>query len=410
MTERVGNIFGSARAENDSLLDATFVETAEFKNLAYTNDFHVAVGRRGTGKSAVFLKLRETLNRSKTILIEATAEEHATLTLTSTLHAVSESYEHARAVSKLLWKSAILTHIAAEIVVYRNAHLPKSSDWLREHLISFKPTARPSLYSTTISMLRAADKSSFQSLISSVATASRIDELQKFVSNWLNGDSKKAVVLLDRLDEGWTAEPTATGVLGGLTVAAVELAEAFCPIHVLAFVKDNMFRALAHYDQDFSRNIEDASLRLKWTEESLFLLITARIRVALNIEDQKDVRIWDRLAQNELKGRNGFREVLKHTLYRPRDLLNLLNTAYQNARSSSREHLILSDIDDAALTISRTRLDDLIKEYKEVLPGTIDFTQAFRGSHSPMLYAQALASLEEAVRRVSFNGLIGFPQ
>lgn len=392
--ERAGNIFGAARAENDALLRNAFVETAEFKNLAYTNDFHVAVGRRGTGKSAVFIRLRETAAKANTLVLESTAEEHHTLAIGEALAAVSPKYEHARAASKLLWKSSILTHVCAEIVFYRNPHLTQEQQWVNEHLKRWLLDRKQSVYATTALMLKAASKESLQSLLEDISNNGKVQVLQQFVGDWLSRNGKKVLLLVDRLDEGWAADPVPTGVLGGLVVAAVDLAEAFCPVHVLAFVRDNMFRALAHFDPDFSRNIEDTSLRLNWTEESLFALITERIKIAFNLSEQKDLRVWERFARNDLKGRAGFREVIKHTLYRPRDLLILLNRAYQNAQGGGREQVIGTDIEKAALSISQKRLEDLIKEYDRVLPGTSEFTEAFRGSQSSMTYAEALAILQ----------------
>lgn len=393
--DQSGNIFGAARAENDALLKTAFVETAEFKNLAYTNDFHVAVGRRGTGKSAVFIRLREAVAKANTLLLESTAEEHYTLAIGETLASVSPKYEHARAASKLLWKSSVLTHVCAEIVLHRNSHLTRGQEWINDHLERWQLDRKQSIYATAALMLKAANKQSLQSLLEDISNNGRVQALQQFVGDWLNSNGKKVLLLVDRLDEGWAADPVPTGVLGGLVVAAVELAEAYCPVHVLAFVRDNMFRALAHFDPDFSRNIEDTSLRLNWTEESLFALITERIKIAFRLSEQKDSRIWERFAQNELKGRAGFREVLKHTLYRPRDLLILLNRAYQNAQAGGRTQVIGADIEKAALSISQKRLEDLIKEYDRVLPGTAEFAAAFKGAPSSMTYAAALEILQD---------------
>ena len=66
------------------------------------------------------------------------------------------------------------------------------------------------------------------------------------------------------------------------------------------------------------------------------------------------------------------------TLYRPRDILVLLNQAYQNAKRDGREELIASDLDKTALNISQHRLDDLFKEYDGVLPGLKTFVNAFK--------------------------------
>jgi hypothetical protein len=65
-------------------------------------------------------------------------------------------------------------------------------------------------------------------------------------------------------------------------------------------------------------------------------------------------------------------------LYRPRDILVLLNQAYLNARRDGREEIVAADVDKTALNISQHRLDDLFKEYDGVLPGLKTFVGAFK--------------------------------
>lgn len=52
------------------------------------------------------------------------------------------------------------------------------------------------------------------------------------------------------------------------------------------------------------------------------------MKVAFNLDIEKDQRVWDRCTADDLKGRNGFKRCLQFTLYRPRDLLSLLNEAF----------------------------------------------------------------------------------
>jgi hypothetical protein len=56
----IGNPLGAARAEADSsMLEHAFVKTHDYQSLISTDDFSFLVGRRGTGKTALFLKIRE---------------------------------------------------------------------------------------------------------------------------------------------------------------------------------------------------------------------------------------------------------------------------------------------------------------------------------------------------------------
>ena len=205
----------------------------------------------------------------------------------------------------------------------------------------------------------------------------------------------RVLVMCDRLDEGWIPDSTSTASLGGLANAAASFTDKQAPLHVVLFIRDNMFRALSHMDSDFSRNIEGNTLRLNWNKESLFHLVAQRLRVALAIPGtENDTKVWNRFAQRELRERDGFEICLRHTLYRPRDILVLLNAAYRVAGCDQRDSIILSDTDTSAHQISNDRLADLQKEYDEVLPGLRFFVDGFRGQPARSTYGEVLSILQ----------------
>jgi hypothetical protein len=135
------------------------------------------------------------------------------------------------------------------------------------------------------------------------------------------------------------------------------------------FLRDNIFRVIQLRDPDYSRNVEGDVLRLHWEEYHLFNMICNRIRVAFEIEPENSLRTWNRVTARDLQGMEGFRHCLRLTLYRPRDLVGLLNNAFNHARSHSRTTIVNEDVEASAREISSSRLDDLRKEYKEVIPG-----------------------------------------
>jgi hypothetical protein len=207
----------------------------------------------------------------------------------------------------------------------------------------------------------------------------------------------RIVFVYDGLDEGWVPNAVATGLLGGLAKLAAEFSEADAMIHCLLFIRDNMFRALAQFDSDYSRNIEGNTLRLHWDETSLLNLVALRLRSSFDWKGENDIKAWGRFAKRGLEGLDGFRKCLRFTLYRPRDVIGLLNNAYQIAASADRQEIIDTDIEVAATRISRTRLADLYKEYADVLPGLKRFAEAFRGRAAQIDYNQVLLMLQETM-------------
>jgi hypothetical protein len=60
MQEKIGNLLGAAQAEADILmLNHAFIATADYQALLYTTDYSYVVGRRGTGKSAIYQQLKK---------------------------------------------------------------------------------------------------------------------------------------------------------------------------------------------------------------------------------------------------------------------------------------------------------------------------------------------------------------
>lgn len=118
---------------------------------------------------------------------------------------------------------------------------------------------------------------------------------------------------------------------------------------------------------------------------------------------ESDIKVWNRFAARELSNRDGFQACLKNTLYRPRDILVLLNSAYQVAVREGRENIIGKDIDVSARTISQDRLNDLLKEYETVLPGLKDFILPFYGRRASNSYSSVISILDDACSNTDYS-------
>jgi hypothetical protein len=327
MRQNIGNILGNPRAESDRLLEKAFVETADFRVLVETDDFHIVVGRRGTGKSALFQKVHSYFEaQSRVHVHRETPKEHFALAVQAYFQRTNHNYRTARAACRILWRRYVLSVIIK--TVWRHSYKLQDRNLLQqiqeycvdqEHIMGSLGCA----YQFALKVIeRHADVA--QDLLPSIlATSLKVDELEQLAREALLATGSRAVVLFDSLDEGWQPSEIPIALLGGLALAATDLVEHKTSIHVVAFVRDNMFRALAYVDPDFSRHIEGADLRLRWDEGALFHFTAARLRVALNLEAESDAKAWARFARRGLDGREGFEKCLKHTLYRPRDLLVL---------------------------------------------------------------------------------------
>lgn len=382
------------------MLEAAFVETADFHALAETRDFNFVVGRRGTGKSALFGRIVAHFGREKGVIcLSERPEEFQALQMQAALEAVGGDYRQMRAASRLAWKVHLLFWVLAELADHYKLAGTEAGSSLQRHLGESAAWLRHNSPDRANRILRAAlGRSTTPSEVpGAIAEIFRASRLQEDVATALAEVNRVAFIFYDGLDEGWSASMPATAVLGGLAAAVSDLDEANSGIHGTLFIRDNMFRALAHFDQDFSRHIEGNALRLHWDEGALFQLVAARLRLVLGLDQENPEKVWNRFVDEALSGREGFGECLRLTLYRPRDILVLLNRAFVNGRRAGEEQLTDRAIQAAATDISNDRLDDMVKEYDRVLPGIRSFVRAFEAEPAFRAMGELVADLQEEI-------------
>jgi len=407
---RVGNILGSSRAETDEkMLRAAFVKTVDYSALVESTSFNFVVGRRRAGKSALYTKVSEFFRAdARTILLAQKPEEHETLALIQALNGLIPTYKSARAVYRVLWRAHLLMGVAASLSQKSGAPrldaLKSIQDYLANHR-SITDVRGPGRCVEILRLARGSGENRIEALPGVLANRYQVEALAHWVTNALSELKMRTIVLYDGLDEGWDPSQVSTAVLGGLAAAVADLAERRTGIHGLLFIRDNMFRSLAQFDGDFSRHIEQETLRLQWEESSLLELVATRLRHAFSLNIENNTRIWNRFAQQSLQGMGGFRKCLGYTLYRPRDILVLLNSAFVMASRARRESIIDADIEGSAKRISVERLDDLFKEYDDVFPGLRLCVDLFRDQPAKRTHAEVIAVLDEAVARSDYTEL-----
>ncbi len=395
------NILGELVAENDlGMLNDAFHESSTYRELLATRDFRFVVGRRGTGKSALFQRVAKQLATKGHLLLTSKPDEAETMAWHGELSSLTSDYGTTRAITRNAWKIQVLTEILDKLredgMVSRKLR-GSLTDYKATHLQIFKSVGLArSLVAVRIAR-RVADVGHVATQVPQILSDHfQSRELAALVQQGLEENDKRVIFLYDGLDEGWVPDQVATGILGGLTKLASEFNEA-SRIHCLLFIRDNMFRALAQLDGDYSRHIEGNALRLHWDERSLLNLVAMRIRAAFNIQVESDTKVWNRFAQRELEGLEGFRKCLKLTLYRPRDVIALLNGAFHIASDEKRSAIVESDILTTATRISQTRFQDLCVEYQKVLPGLSTFAASFKNGAAFWIYADVIGMLDAVV-------------
>ena len=394
-----GNLLGGIRAEIDSeMLEKAFIKTHDFEALVNTRDFNFVVGRRGTGKSALYLKVTEYLKKNKLGYVYCNIpQEYEQLSLQSCLKKITTTYQEIRAITRVAWRIAILIDLLGNIKKHYKFKSSDDYEFLIDYSLKHQAFFDLSIFAKTNKIIKGCHKECDDpiELPGEIAFYYKIEKLQKAINNSLLTINKFVYFMFDGLDEGWSPNELSTAVLGGLASCSADFLDKKSEIQTLLFVRDNIFRSLNYFDNDFSRHIEGNTIRLAWDDQSLLHLIANRLRVSLKLENiENDIKIWNRFAHADLKNRDGFKSCLSYTLYRPRDIIVLLNTTFTYVARSGRHGIIKDDVELSSKQISKDRLNDLLKEYRVVFPGLSLLVNVFKGKSAFQTYSEVIACLE----------------
>lgn len=402
-----GNVLGDIRAEHDAkMLEATFWESSDYKSLLESYDRPIIVGRRGTGKSALAHMLsKHWSSKNRTTVIKIAPEEEQIIGLRDTFEQFGEKYLHIKAGTKMAWRYAIYMEVITDIANHYKFKNNLDVRAIKEHIISWG-SKRQSIASKIRKKLKEvfSEDQSPQSRIADLSDALELELIEEVLIEAIEKSNTQYIIFADKLDEGYSPDNLGVAIVDGFVQAVIDIKSRLNEkVVAFAFIRDNIYRAIAKLDPDFTRNIEGQTLRLHWDEYNLFNLVCNRMRVAFGIKVENNIRVWNQFAVRELKGKEGFRIALKLTLYRPRDILVLLNQAFLHANSQDRKEIILDDIDITAKSISINRLNDLHKEYEIIFPALEEFTTTFHNRSPEMSVEKALGIVSSTLANESLS-------
>jgi energy-coupling factor transporter ATP-binding protein EcfA2 len=224
-----GSLLGAANAEaDDAMLRKAFLQTPEYHALLHSTDFNYVVGRRGTGKSALFLSLRGKMAEdSGVILLTEQPNDYEMVELQSLLRKVSGEYRVLRPITRLLWGIHLLIETAR--AASKNYRFAKAfrfvflTEFLQKHSISQTETGAAQCVRRLKAII--ASGTTPEEIPARLATEFQFGVLKDAVREVLDETGLSVVALYDRLDEAWLPDIPAIAILGGLARTAAEARE-----------------------------------------------------------------------------------------------------------------------------------------------------------------------------------------
>ncbi len=398
------------------MLDRAFLETAEYNTLLASNESPIVVGRRGTGKSAIYYRLEKIWSSDKKIhLVRIAPDDSEMIALKYFIEHFGDQHSILKAASKIFFRYLLIVESASTISSYYKFDSVSGLEKMHVHLREWRKFGDRPLVRLVEKLKEVISWGADPKIqVGELTKKLDIEKLESELKLIISSTKVDCRILVDRIDEGYEASASSTAMFSGLSFAVVNANLTFENLRAFIFLRDNIVRSIAGADPDYTRSIEGRILRLHWDERSLFYLVCKRIRIAFNDDRERDLDVWNGVTSQDLTGRSGFRRCLRLTLYRPRDLLVLLNRAFFNAQRQGRDKIDNSDLEESGKEISENRMRDLIQEYSEIVVGIEKYVSAFVGRPKTFKYLDATRFLQEKLQtsddaRVSLHvELVGF--
>ena len=387
--QNLGELIGE---KDHQMLKEAFVETPDYLTIIERKEPLIVVGRRGTGKSA----LADKLGGRDNIKITMRPDEYNWINMRNKMRKwYGTKDETIRAATTVMWQYALMMEVGEERVkregkMGKGRLGEKTRRWRKWGINVFDRMD----YSAEVWIEKNAGDGgeiNISEYVKKCELSESVDELRSLEED----STREALVIIDALDDGFRPTKQDTSIICGIIRGSLKFDQKTEHSRILIFVRDNMFRAIEEYDEDYSRNIEGNVLRLHWGEEQLLRFVAKRLKVAYGISQESDRKIWSQCVEEKLRGIAGFKLVTQHTLQRPRDLLNLLNQTLMIARQENETRITITHLTQAAKRISNARLKDIKTEYSQHVPLLGKIIEKMENGPARMEYGDMLEKLKE---------------
>lgn len=285
---------GNDEAEQDQSLKEYFLKTSSYKN-SLNGSKTIIIGRKGSGKSAIFKLMKDELEEMGSIVIPITPDQYSWSALKDykeleilPLQAHTNAWRMTL-LSSVIWKLNQEDFISkgSKLVKYyqkymKDAYIINEENWLFGIVGRIKERlAEINALNTPIGGVGIREKNA-------EAIPLRVtDELKTLlIEEW--PDDLKVRILIDRLDDSWDATEESKNLIIGLLKAANEINAIFkSNIIITIFLRSDIYDTLIFDDKDKLRQYEET---LFWNNDNLKAVVCERIRLVLVLKKQTMIK------------------------------------------------------------------------------------------------------------------------
>ncbi|NIO29511.1 MAG: hypothetical protein GTO29_13270 [Candidatus Latescibacteria bacterium] len=379
---------GSSIAENElGELGSYYLETDEYQRVL-RGEVQVVTGRKGSGKTALFLKLRDKLRQNKqNVILDLKPEGYQLLRFKEEVLELLEAGTKEHTITAF-WEYLLLLEICHKILQKdRNRH--KRDHDLYDLYQSLAKTYAEDEYVSEgdfserlmkLTQRIADDYRATNDSKTKLATAEVTELLYKHDVSTLRGEMLAYLtfkgdvwILFDNLDKGWP--PHGLGaedllMLRSLLDAMSKLQRSLEKNEInctgVIFIRNDVYDLMIEHTPDRGKL---SRVTLDWTDSELLREMLRQRFLYSGVEgDPSFDQIWRRIVVSHIGGEESSQYLIERSLMRPRALLELFQYCRSHAVNLGHARIEPEDIEQGEEAYSTDQVTNIGFEIQDILP------------------------------------------
>lgn len=424
---------GDPTAENEmTTLENYYLQTDQYLR-ATRGEVNLVVGRKGAGKTALFIRLRDTTRADKrNIVVDLKPESYQLLKLKDEIfdHLAEGSRQH---LITAFWEYLILLEVTHKLLEKdKNSH--RFNHEIREIYEELEAVYFGSSrisggdFSERIALLSLHLTESYADrfggsgeakisaeVLTEILYTHDLKNLKTLVSNYL-AHKEDVLVLFDNLDKSWST----IGVdnIDAITLRCLidagrkverDMQKKGHRFRCIVFVRNDVYQYLMENSADYGKEMR---VTLDWSDSDL-LRELLRLRLISNLDPDFEKAsfsdIWSTISISHVYGEESSSFLIERSLMRPRNALKLFGHARAFAVNFGKDRIDQEDFYKGLKAYSQDLLIELDREISDVFPSAKDLLYYFIDSE-PFLDIESLNKiiLEAGIPEGDIDGIREF--
>lgn len=392
---------GSPAAENEMITLADYYVPTDEYNKTCEGQARLVVGRKGSGKTALFLQVRDKIRqqRQKKVVLDLKPEGYQLKRFKSAvLDLLSEAVkEHA---ATAFWEYSLLLEVCYRLLekdrdrARNNAEFYVRYERLRDlYGRSGRGSGEGDFSERLRDMIDQISNDFGKHSPSGQQVHLTADEITRLIyrqdiakireelCGYL-GDRDEVWILFDNIDKGWPTRGVEMAdiiILRSLLEATRKIEQFFARrdlvVHSVVLLRNDVYELLVDESPDRGK---ESRVSLDWTDPDRLRELLRR-RIASN-EGFSGVSFdagWRRICVSHVMGEDSSQYLIDRSLMRPRNLLTLVNYAKSNAVNLGHSRIEENDIIKAVASYSADNGNEIGLEIRDVFPQAPDVLYNF---------------------------------